>query len=68
MSKLAIKRKEAKLSQSQLAAMAEISVRSLQNWEIGHRNINTCPAITAYKLARALGCHIEEILEVEEEQ
>ena len=66
LSKLAQKRKEAKLSQSQLALMVQMPLKSLQSFEIGRRDINKCAAVTVYNLAQALGCKMEDLLELEE--
>lgn len=74
LSKIAKRRKEEKLSQQQLADMAsamasnpkyKIARRSLQDYELGARDINKCAAITVYYLAQALGCKMEDLLELE---
>ena len=51
------------MSQSELARKAEISVRTLQSLEVGARNIGKVSVLTALKLARALECNIEDILD-----
>lgn len=51
------------MSQSELASKAEMSVRTLQSLETGARDIDKVSVLTALKLARALGCSIEDILE-----
>ena len=51
------------MSQSELAGKAEMSIRTLQALEVGARNIDKVSVLTALKLARALGCSIEDILE-----
>ena len=56
-------RQGAGMSQSELARRAEISVRTLQSLETGARNIDKVAVLTALKLARALDCNIEDILE-----
>lgn len=61
--KLQEKRKSAGLSQSQLAEKSGISVRVLQNYEQGSRDINKASGETLKKLADALGCQIENIME-----
>jgi DNA-binding XRE family transcriptional regulator len=60
---LQIRRQGAGMSQSELARKAEISARTLQSLETGARNIDKVAVITALKLARALECNIEDILE-----
>jgi DNA-binding XRE family transcriptional regulator len=51
------------MSQSELARNTDISIRTLQAIESGARDINKVAVITALKLANALGCSIEDILE-----
>ena len=60
---LQIRRQGAGMSQSELASKAEMSVRTLQALEVGARNIDKVSVLTALKLARALGCSIEDILD-----
>ena len=56
-------RKGSGMSQSELAKKAEVSVRTLQALETGARNIDKVSVLTALKLARALDCSIEDILD-----
>ena len=60
---LQLRRQGAGMSQSELASKAEMSIRTLQALEVGARNIDKVSVLTALKLARALGCSIEDILE-----
>lgn len=60
--KLQEKRKEAGLSQSQLAAKSGISLRTLQHYEIGDKNIRKAAVETVLALAEALGCSINDII------
>ena len=60
---LQLRRHGAGMSQSELARKAEISVRTLQSLETGARNIDKVAVLTALKLARALECNIEDILD-----
>lgn len=53
------------LSQSQLAEAAEMSLRTLQHYEQGTRDINKAQGLTLLTLARALNVSIEDILEFE---
>ena len=55
-------RKQAGLSQSQLAEQAGVSIRMIQKYETGERNINNASAITIYKLAKALKVTVEDLL------
>ena len=53
------------LSQSQLAERSGVSLRILQYYEQGRNDINKAQAIKLYNLSQALGCKIEDILEIE---
>lgn len=62
---LASIRKEKGYSQSQLAASAGISVKSLQAYEQGYRDINKATGELLFLLAKSLDTTIENILETE---
>lgn len=64
MSRLQERRKAAGMSQSALANAAEVNVRMLQYYEQGAKDINKAEAFTVYKLAQALNCTMEELLEL----
>ena len=51
------------LSQSELAAEADVPLRQIQLFEQGQRDINKTSAITLYKLSKALHCKMEDLLE-----
>ena len=51
------------LSQSELAAEADVPLRQIQLFEQGQRDINKTSAITLLKLSKALHCRIEDLLE-----
>ena len=53
------------LSQSQLADEANVTLRSVQMYEQRNKNINKAQAITLAKIARVLGCNVEDLLEKE---
>lgn len=63
--KMKEKRRAKGLSQADLAALTGISVRVIQDYEQGARHINNAKAMTVYKIATALGCTIEDLLELE---
>lgn len=65
MSNLQAKRKAAGLSQSQLAARVGMSLRTLQYYEQGALDINKAAAGTVYRLAVALECSVEDLLEID---
>ena len=58
-------REIAGLSQSQLAEQAGISLRSIQMYEQRNKDVNKAQAITLAKIARTLGCEVEDLLESE---
>lgn len=60
------KRQQAGLSQSQLAERSGISFRMIQHYEQGVKDLNKAAAITVYNLAQALGCTVEDLVEVDE--
>jgi transcriptional regulator with XRE-family HTH domain len=51
------------ISQSKLSELSGISVRVIQSYEQGHRDINLANGVTLYKLAQALECSMEDLLE-----
>lgn len=65
--KLQDRRKAAGLSQSQLAAKVPMSIRTLQHFEAGTLDINKAAAITVWRLAVALECQVEDLLEFDDE-
>lgn len=60
--KLQAVRKAAGMSQSQLANTAGVSVRILQDYERGSRDLNGAKLVTILKLCNALGCSLQDIL------
>lgn len=53
------------LSQSKLAEASGVSVRMIQYYEQGLKDINSAAALSVYKLAVALNCAVEDLLEIE---
>lgn len=53
------------LSQSELADRSGVSLRTIQGYEIGKRDINKASGETLYKLSKALGCLMEDLLHIE---
>lgn len=51
-------------SQSQLAEASGVSVRMIQFYEQGAKDINKAQALTVLRLAETLGCEVKEILEL----
>lgn len=60
--KLQNMRMKANMSQSQLASKAEISVRVLQDYERGARDINGAKLSTLLKICNTLKCNLQDIL------
>lgn len=58
-------RKKAGLSQSELGAMAGVSVRMIQYYEQGVNDINKAQAITLYRIAQVLGVRIEDLIDIQ---
>ena len=52
------------LSQSQLARASGVSVRQIQHYEQGFRDINKASVETVWKLAEALHCEMTDIMEM----
>ena len=57
-------RKTKELSQAKLSEISGVNIRMIQHYEQGVKDINKTQAITLYKLAQALECTIEDLLEV----
>ena len=51
------------LSQSKLSDEAGVSLRSVQMYEQRNKDINKAQALTIVKIARALGCEVEDLME-----
>ena len=52
-------------TQAELADRSGVSLRSIQMYEQKNKNINKASADTVYRLAKVLGCTIEDLLERE---
>lgn len=62
---LARYRKNAKMSQDELARYSKVSLRSIQLYEQRHLDINSAPAYKILLLSKTLGCSMEDLIEVE---
>ncbi|MDR1299504.1 MAG: helix-turn-helix transcriptional regulator [Oscillospiraceae bacterium] len=58
-------RDAAGLSQSRLAMESGVSLRSIQMYEQRNKDVNKARAISLAKIARVLGCGVEDLLESE---
>ena len=56
-------REAAGLSQSLLSTEAGVSLRSIQMYEQRNKDINKAQVLTIVKIARALGCEVEDLME-----
>lgn len=63
--KLKQKREAVGISQAALAELTGISVRVIQNYEQGTRPLNGARAITVKRIADALGCRMEDLIDDE---
>ena len=63
--RLCERRKNCGMTQSELAAEADVPLRQIQLFEQGQRDINKTSAITLLKLSKALHCKMEDLLEPE---
>lgn len=52
------------ITQSELAKMADVSLRSIQMYEQRNKDINKANAETIYRIAKVLGCAMEDLLEI----
>lgn len=60
-------RKQAGLTQPELAEKVGISHRTLQDYEQGQKPLEGARAITVLKMAKALGCTVEDLIDPKEE-
>lgn len=60
---LKILRQKAGISQSRLASLSGISLRSIQEYEQRRKDINKAQVDTVYALAQALSCDMKDLLE-----
>ncbi len=51
------------LTRQDLAEASGVNVRMIQYYEQGYKDINGAAGITLYRIAQALGCQIEDLLE-----
>lgn len=64
-SKIAYYRQKANLTQKELAEKAGISIRSLQKYEIGERDVNQAYALLIYKISKVLGVDVGDLLNID---
>lgn len=64
-SKLKRARQDRGMTQKGLAEAARISLRTLQHYEQGSKDLNQAAAITVYRIAAALGVTVEDLIDTE---
>ena len=60
---LKLLRQRAELTQRELAELAEVPLRTVQQYEQRQKNINRAQAETLARIAKQLYCNIEDLLE-----
>ena len=55
-------REDKKMSQSELAEKSGVSLRTIQAYEQGYKDINKAQVITVLQLAEALECDVYDII------
>ena len=55
-------REDRKMTQSQLAEKSGVSLRLIQAYEQGYKDINKAQVVTVLQLAEALDCDVYEII------
>lgn len=60
---LEFRRQTKRFTQSKLAETSGVNVRMIQHYEQGVKDINRAAALTVYRLAQALDCTVEDLLE-----
>ena len=58
-------RKSSGMSQAQLSKASDVSLRSIQCYEQGVKDINRAEGLSLYKLSKTLGCRMEQLLELD---
>ena len=64
MNNLKMIRESRGLTQKKLAELAGVNKRMVEHYEQGFHDINKAEGMTLYKLSKALGCHMEELLQL----
>lgn len=58
-------RKDNGFNQTKLSEVSGVNVRMIQYYEQGVKDINKAQASTIYKLAHALGCSMEDLVDID---
>ena len=60
-------RTEVGISRAELAEKTGVKLTAIRDYEQDHKPINNAAAISVYRLARALDCTVEDLLEKTED-
>lgn len=63
-SRLRERRKAAGITQKELSERSGVNKRMIEQYEQGVKSLSDAAARTVYQLARALGCEVEDLLEI----
>lgn len=58
-------RTETGISRAELAEKTGLKLTAIRDYEQNHKPINNAAAISVYRLAQALDCKVEDLLETE---
>lgn len=58
-------REQKGLTRKEVAQKSGINFRTLQDYEQGHKNITSAKGETLYRLGLALGCSVDELLDIQ---
>jgi transcriptional regulator with XRE-family HTH domain len=64
---LEFRRQTKRYTQKKLAELSGVNIRMIQYYEQGVKDINKAQVITVYRLAQALGCTVEDLIEIKKE-
>ena len=60
---LEFRRQRKRYTQKKLSEKSGVNIRMIQHYEQGVKDINKAQAITVYRIAQALNCTVEDLLE-----
>lgn len=68
MTRLQARRKQCGLSQKKLSTESGVNLRTLQQYEVGAKDINKASVTNLLALAKALSCNVEDLIEYDNEE
>lgn len=57
-------RKDKKITQKELAELADISLRTVQKYELGELNLEKAQVCIILKICKALSCTVEDLINI----